>query len=155
MKLYSAFLKKNNDQKIEDIILLKEGFSATAFLFSGLWFLYHKMWKESIAILALNVAFTSFDKFNLLSAFDLFCLEATLAVIVGLNANYWHSELLKKKNYEFSGVVFGNNELDAKIRFLNEKSSEVFAINPREIKKLENKKLKFWKRKSPLNLQTS
>ncbi len=124
MKIYNALIKKNQSGKIEDIILLKEGFSFTAFLFSGLWFLYHKMWCEFLALLLINIAFGFLDDF--LSDSDKIILQISYIFIVALNANYWLCENLKKKNYQLAGVVFGQNEVEAKLRFIDkfEKSSE-------------------------------
>jgi len=116
MKLYSAFIKKNEAGKIEDVILLKEGFSFPAFIFNGLWFLYHKMYCEFLAIILINFSFTLFE--NLLSDFDILFLQISFIFIVALNANHWLSEHLKKKNYQFIGLIFGNDLVSAKLRFI-------------------------------------
>lgn len=116
MKPYNAIIKKNKEGKIEDVILLKEGFSFFAFLFSGLWFLYYRMWKELLALIIINVAFAIFGKFS--SDFNKFLLEIAFLFMVALNATYWLCDHLKKKGYEFVGVVFGENCTNAKIRFV-------------------------------------
>jgi hypothetical protein len=111
MKLYSTLIKKNKEGKISDAVLLKEGFSFFAFLFGPFWFFYHKMWQEFFVLLVLTIALGFFGEF------DKFLLESALAIIVALNANYWFGEHLKKKNYEFTGLVFGSNLANAKLRF--------------------------------------
>lgn len=116
MKLYNALVKKNSSGKIEDFILLREGFSFSAFIFSGLWFLYHKMWREFLLLILINCAFVFLGKF--LSNFDHILLEAAFAFMIALNANSWRCEHLKTKNYEFAGVIFAQNLSDAKIRFV-------------------------------------
>ncbi len=118
MKLYNALIKKNQTGKIEDIILLQEGFSIMAFLFSAFWFLYHKMRKEFFVLLAVNIVFVCFAKFNFLSGFDEFCLKMSLFFIIALNANYWLVDDLKKRGYEFVGLVFGSDSANAKMRFV-------------------------------------
>lgn len=117
MKLYNALIKKNNQGTIEDIILIKEGFSYPAFFFSGLWFLYHKMWKEFAVLALINILFAVSSKIS--SGFDKAALEFAFIFIIALNANYWFCEkLLKTKNYEFIGLVFGDNAANAKLRFI-------------------------------------
>lgn len=116
MNIYNALIKKNKEGKIEDVVLLKEGFSLFAFLFSGLWFLYHKMWKEFFVLAALNILFVFFSKIS--SHFDRASLEIAFIFVVALNANYWYCESLKKRGYEFVGLVFGDNHASAKLRFI-------------------------------------
>ncbi len=116
MKLYNALVKKNNYGEIEDVILLKEGFSSYAFLFSGLWFLYHKMWREFLLLLLLNCFLVFLAKF--LPTFSHISLEIAVALMIALNANYWLIEHLKKKNYMFAGMIFGENFDEAHSRFL-------------------------------------
>jgi hypothetical protein len=82
MKLYSALIKKNEEGKISDAKLLKEGFSFFAFLFGPFWFFYHKMWREFFALLLADVALGFFV------GFDQLFLEISLVFIIALNANY-------------------------------------------------------------------
>ncbi|MDX2082643.1 MAG: DUF2628 domain-containing protein [Rickettsiales bacterium] len=118
MKTYNALIKKNQEGKITDFLLLKEGFSFTAFLFSALWFLYHKMPKEFFVLSLINIIFAFAQKISFLSGENKFILEIAFFFIVAINANYWFANDLEKKGYEFVGVVFGDNLASAKIRFI-------------------------------------
>ena len=145
MKLYSALIKKNKDGKIEDITLLKEGFSFYAFLFGPLWFLYHKMWQEFTALLALNIAFGIFG--DITSGFDKIFLEIALVFAIALNATHWLCDNLKKRNYQFVGLVFGSDLANAKLRFIKNLAADFSEfddsiLNP----KLHCKMTKFFKR---------
>ena len=62
MKLYNALVRKNESGKIEDIIMVKEGFSWQAFIFNTIWFIYHRMFKEIIILLLIGFAFSFFAK---------------------------------------------------------------------------------------------
>jgi len=118
MKLYNALVKKSQEGKIEDILLFKEGFSMMAFLFSAFWFLYHKMRKEFFVLLAANFVFAFAGKMNFLSGFDEFFLQISFFFIIALNANYWLVDDLKKRGYEFVGLVFGSDAANARMRFV-------------------------------------
>jgi hypothetical protein len=122
MKLYNALIKKNQEGKIADIVLLKEGFSTVVFLFSGLWFLYHKMWKEFVVIIVINFAFVVFATIS--SPFDKFAIQFAFVLMVALNANHWLCEHLKNKGYEFVELVFGSDLESARFRFINNLQSE-------------------------------
>ncbi len=150
MKLYSALIKKNKEGKIADIVLLKEGFSFFAFLFGPFWFLYHKMWQEFLLLLAVNIAFAIFAEIT--SSGDKIFLEIALAFAVALNATHWFCEHLKKRNYEFIGLIFGSNFANAKLRFVQNLSADISAfddsiLNPklhRKMMKLQNPKKRFF-----------
>ena len=116
MKLYSVLIKKNKEEKVEDVIILKDGFIWSAFIFSGLWFLYYKMWKEFLALLCLNLVLTFFDK--VFSGFDAAILHLMLAALIAFNANFWLENHLKKLGYEMVGSIFGESEIKAKVRLM-------------------------------------
>jgi hypothetical protein len=124
MKLYNALIKKNFAGKIEDIVLFKEGFSMMAFLFSAFWFLYHKMRKEFLIMLVANFVFAFAGKYNFLSGFDEVCLQIAFFLVVALNSNYWLVDDLKKRGYEFVGLVFGSDAADARMRFVKNLEDE-------------------------------
>ncbi len=149
MKLYNALVKKSELGKIEDIIMIKEGFSWKAFLFNAVWFLYHRMWKEIFILLIISFAFGFIA--NLSNDFDKASLQFALFFMVALNANFWLCDKFKRKGYEFVGIVFGNNSTNAKLRFvqklqLKEFDEEQFGdafLNPKAYqlrKKMRRKK---------------
>ena len=135
MHLYNTLIKKNSEEKIEDIILLKEGFSLGAFCFGPLWFLIHKMWKEFFFLIVLSVVSTAFA--NSFLGFNKILLEIAFAFIIAINANYWLGKHLQKKNYQFVGLIFGDNKSKAQLRLaqnfaadeLNEFSDAI--LNPK------------------------
>ncbi len=127
MKIFNALIKKNSSGKIEDIVLLKEGFSWVAFFFSGPWFLYHKMWQEFFALMLAGAMLCFFGDF--IPDFDKFFLQFAFILIVALNSNDWLCEHLKKKNYEFVGLVFGDDYASAKMRFVKNLKAD-YEIDP-------------------------
>lgn len=125
MKLYNVLLKKNKEGKIEDIILLKDGFCWMAFFFSIFWFLYHKMWKESFVLFSANIAIAILSSNGVITGEAKFFLEIIFAIFIAINANYWLLESLKTRGYEFSGLIFGSNAVSAKIRFMKDLESDL------------------------------
>jgi hypothetical protein len=136
MKAYSVLIKQNNSKKIEDIKIVKEGFSLGVFLFSGLWFLYHKMFKEFAVLIVVTVILQSFTA--LASDFDKTAIEMFFLIMIALNANYWLVQHLKRKSYDFVGMTFANNCDEARNDVVKNLDDEVFAekyLNPRLDKK--------------------
>ncbi len=116
MKLYNAFIKKNQDGKIEDIILLEEGFSFWAFVFGGLWFLFHRMWLNGIFVFVMEFVLEHFAQIELISRLDMVFLHLGLLVVIGYNANFWFGQYLVEKKYEIACFVLSGNRPEAKIR---------------------------------------
>lgn len=119
MKLFNIYIKKSENQSIEDLAVIKNGFSIFAFLFNILWFLQHKMWKESSALILVSTVFGVLFHRGWFGSLDMFGLELGLLLIVGLNANYWYEQHLLKLKYQFAGCVFGKNRDEAKLRFVS------------------------------------
>ncbi len=115
MRLYNALIKRNSEEKIEDVILLKEGFSFFAFCFGPFWFLSHKMWNEFFVLIALNISFAFFA--NDFFRSNKILLEILFSFMIAINANYWFGEHLRKKNYQFVGLIFGSSKSNAQLRF--------------------------------------
>ena len=118
MKLFNIFIKKNVENKIEDVLLVKEGFSWCAFFFSNLWFLYHRMWKEFLVLCVMSIFLTIFAGSWI--DFDKIIMELAFALVIGLNANYWRVNHLLRKNHQFCGIIFGNNLAEAKLNLIRE-----------------------------------
>ena len=119
MKLYNSYLKKSKTGLAEDLILVKNGFSYPAFFFTPLWIIHHKMWKELSALILIFLTFYFLNQKTLLNSTDIFSIYFSLALMVGVNANYWYSELLSSDNYQFMGCIFGKSSEAAKVKFID------------------------------------
>jgi hypothetical protein len=117
MKLYKGLVKFDKKGKIEDIIVVDDSFSWKAFFLNPLWFLFHKMWIEFFLFLSVLVVFIyvfSFGAYN-------FLMQISLLFMIALNSKTWYEDfLVKRKNYLFLAMIFGNNKTEAKIKFINQ-----------------------------------
>ncbi len=111
MKLYNALIKKSEEGKISEIILIKEGFSFFAFLFGPLWFFYHKMWKEALTLIVVDAFFGLYS--NIAGFPNEILLQISFAIIVAVNANFWLCAHLLRKKYIFSGLFFADDQASA------------------------------------------
>jgi hypothetical protein len=118
MKLFNIYIKKSPDESIEDLIAVKSGGSFWAFCFNILWFLQHKMWKESAALILVNVVFIYIFKNSYFGYLNIITIEFGLSLIIALNANYWYGQSLLNNNYNFYGCAFAKNQEDAKLHFI-------------------------------------
>jgi hypothetical protein len=119
MKLFNIYIRKSENEIIEDFLAIKCNFAWLAFIFNALWFLQHRMFKEVALLTLIHILLISFFSKNIFGLADIFILELGLSLIVGLNAHHWHEEYLKKGNYQFAGCVFGHNKDEAKLHFVS------------------------------------
>ena len=86
-------------------ILLKDGFSFLAFLFTALWALWHRMWFVGALIFGGWILLEA--ALALSGAPDELRLIVSLAfsIIVGFGGNDWLSAALVKRGYVLAGVV--------------------------------------------------
>jgi hypothetical protein len=119
MKLFNIYVKKSENDSIEDLVVVKSSFSYLAFIFSFFWFLQHKMWKESLVFIVVNSFLALLFHKNFFGSFDFIIMEAGLLAIIGLNCGYWFEQNLLKNKYQFVGNVFGQNKDEAKLRFIS------------------------------------
>jgi hypothetical protein len=132
MKLYNVFIKQDSVGNIEDVRLLKDGISILALLFTPLWFLYHKMYKEFAAVIILSIILSTATQ----SASDLEAalLQGTIFLIIAINANYWLGEHLRKnREYYFAGMIFSKSPIEAKLNFTRNFGVEFSDLNPKAI----------------------
>lgn len=116
MKLYNVLIKKDQNGKIEDVVLLDEGFSFYAFLFGAFWFLYHRMWLNAAVIFAINLALQYFEDQEIFTKIDSTFLQIAFLVIVAYNASHWFGEHLARLNYKNNGFVLAENKAEARIK---------------------------------------
>jgi hypothetical protein len=119
MKLFYIYVKKSLNQTIDDVVVIKNGFSFFAFTFNIFWFLQHKMWKKSVVLFCINIILGFIASKHWFDGMDILITELGLIVIIGLNANYWYEKKLLKENYQFFGCAYSNNENEAKLKFFS------------------------------------
>lgn len=115
MRIYMVHLAGNTSASDAEPVLVKEGFSYLAFLFSGFWALWHRMWLVAATIFSIWIILGVI--FELFHVSQVFQITVTLAasIIIGFSANDWRSASLSRRGYNFSGLVAGTRS-DAALR---------------------------------------
>jgi hypothetical protein len=111
-------------------VLVKEGFSWPGFFFGVIWALWHRLWIEAAALLALFIAAgVIFDVANLGEPVESLIMFA-VALLVGFNGNDWRRESLRRRGYQEAGVVAGPDSDNALRRFLDLRAVAAHAARP-------------------------
>lgn len=116
MKTYNIFIKQNKDNEaVEDILLIKEGFNMSAFVFNIFWFLSNKLWLfAAIAFAIINLVTIIFSPVVSSAFMFLFSL------LIGFEANNLLLYRFQREKYYFVGYTTGNNRKEAELRFLDD-----------------------------------
>lgn len=110
-------------ERVEKAIILRDGFAFLAFLAPFLWFLWHRMWLEALAVLALGLALAALSAQPAYSGLGL-VLSLLLSALIGLEAQALRAAALRRRGFHDWGVVEGANRAEAEMRYLAETARE-------------------------------
>ncbi|ADE29834.1 DUF2628 domain-containing protein [Rickettsia prowazekii] len=110
MNIYAIYI--NSTQKNNNFIILEEGFSWIAALFSIFWALYHKMWiVVAITVIANIIATTIIVDFKFI--FQIFLILSFGFFAADIRENY-----LNRNNYQLEDIIIANSRIEAELKFL-------------------------------------
>ena len=118
---YMVFVKASKkSDRFEDLVLLKSGFNKLAMFFNIVWLLFNKCYVlTAVAIILVKIIQYYFTTFGSIITYTM------LAVLLGFEADDILIALYKRnKNYIFVGIIMGNSENEAKVKFLEEMNKE-------------------------------
>ena len=116
-----VFVKASKkSDRFEDLVLLKNGFNLSAMLFNILWLLFNNCYiLTAISVILVKIIQYYFTTFGSIITYIM------LAILLGFEADDILISLYKRnKNYIFVGVIMGNSENEAKVKFLEEMNKE-------------------------------
>ncbi len=120
MRLYSVHLRQNGLRPERDLVLVKEGFSWPAFLFTFLWALVHRMWLPAAgffaAVALAGLAAAAFLRDETLEGIVTFAVAAAVGFVAADVRRWW----LDRKGFDEVALVVGRDEDEALRRFLDE-----------------------------------
>lgn len=105
-------------------VLIKEGFAWGACIFGVLWALWHKLWIEAAALLALFLALGVISDFVDLTDPVETAIMLAIAVLIGFGGNDWRRESFRRRGYRDAGVVSGPDQENALRRFLDLRTAD-------------------------------
>lgn len=117
MKVYTLHMPVDavpgDPAQLDRAVLVRDGFAFWAFVFTVLWFLYHRLW---IAALGVFVALVAFEV--LLAVLGVHPLAITaanvlVAILIGLEANSLRRWTLGRRGRPLAGVVMARDDEQA------------------------------------------
>ncbi len=126
MQCYSIYAnsEKKSQDAIDDIVLVKEGFNWSCFIFGSLWTLYKQVWSVLLIYFVVNVLCVLTIKFTPLTTTETEIIKIFISIIIASNANEYYGKSLLKRGYKFLGIAHGNSQEEAILRFFDKHNIE-------------------------------
>jgi hypothetical protein len=113
----------DGNEAAEQALLLRDGFFVLAFLFPVLWLLWHRLWIEALAALALMVTGAALAQ---LAGQPL--LGTALALLAnlyfGLEAGNLRIRAFVRRGWHFRGIVDAASPAEAELRYVGARDTE-------------------------------
>jgi len=128
MKIYTVHLRRQGLDPDRDLVLVREGFSFMAFLFSILWLLWHRLWLAAVIVFAAQMVIAGLVYWLSANEPAILIVDIFTSIVVGLIAHDLQRWKLGQTGYVEQGVVSGRNKDDATRRYLDDHPDVAMAM---------------------------
>ena len=115
-RVYTAHVRGRGGAD-SDIVFVKDGFSWPAFLFTGIWALWHRLWFFALVVFASGTAIGLESELLELDPLTDAAVALAWSVLVGYEANDAHRRALARRDYDVEDIVLGQSLSQAEHRF--------------------------------------
>jgi len=119
MAIYSVLEPPDTgDTRFEKAVVIKEGFSVIALIAPLLWFLWHRMWLEALAIFIVSAGLGALGMIPGLEVVPI--LGILVSVFAGLEARNLRAGSFRRHGWKDWGVVVASSHGEAELRYMTE-----------------------------------
>lgn len=111
------------DEAAERAAFLRDGFSFPAFIVAPIWLLWHRLWIEALAVIAVMVALSAAAEITGLG-FAGSVASLLVSLFVGLEGNGLRAAALRRRGWHEWGVVEADTLDDAETRYALARNEE-------------------------------
>ncbi len=122
MRIYSVHIRRHSSKLERDFMVIKHGFSWSAFFFSGFWAFWYRHWLFGVAIITVLLAIIIITRFLGGTALIEFVLCAGWFMTVGALANDMRRYYLDQAGFIEVGDTVGKTPEEALYLYLKEAS---------------------------------
>lgn len=116
MKIYTVHVKPGAGGS-EKPVFVREGFNWMAFLFTGLWALYQRLWWPAFFIAVFNVALITAGRHHAVSSESVSIIQLGFQVLIGYLGNDWLRARLRHRGYVMADITAADSQLRAEQRY--------------------------------------
>jgi len=118
LHIYTVHINPSLPHPYEDAKFVEEGFNWKAFIFTGLWALYNRLWLAAILMFIINGSILVLTMHHS-NAMGLSLIEFSWHLIIGYSGNDLIRSKLKKLGFIIADIVTGDSKLRAEQRFFD------------------------------------
>ena len=117
---YLIYINKNDENPLENMEVVKDGFSFIAGLLTFIWFFMKRMWvvAAGLFVFLLGVSYLRLQGYITMETEQI--VRGVLFVFLGTSAYDLYAMKLKRRGYSFEGVVVARDDMEAQLRFLEQ-----------------------------------
>ena len=119
MHVFTVHMRRHGLDPDRDFALVKEGFSWTAFLFTAVWALYHRLWLAAAVVLGVFVLLDALGPKVGVAPPVLAVMQIGVSVLFGYVANDLRRRVLRKSGFAEADVVVAKNLTGAEQRYFD------------------------------------
>lgn len=119
MAIYSVHVRRQGLDPDRDMVLIKEGFSWSAMVFTVIWALWNKLWFVAIVIVLVMSATGVLGHAMHLEPGLTGVIHMAIAIIIGYVANDLRRARLDRLGFEEVDLVHASSRLNAESRFFD------------------------------------
>lgn len=113
MNLYSIYISEYSEQQDQsDLVIIKQGFSFWAAIFSFFWVIYHRIWKGVFFLVFMALTLTLIGDHTIR-----FVIDMALLFTFGFLAEDILEKHYKSKGYKISDIILANDEEEAEMLY--------------------------------------
>jgi hypothetical protein len=116
-KIYTVHEKPEASDAADRMVLVREGFSWAALIFTVLWLLAQRLWMAAVVYVGLVAAVMFAAEALKLPAPSIAMLQILLQLMLGFVAHDLQRAKLKYRGYRMSGVIVAESEIFAQRRY--------------------------------------
>lgn len=128
MKIYTVHVRRQGLDPERDLVLVREGFSFWAFLFSFLWLLWNRLWLAAVVLIAVQVIIAGAVYWLSANEPAILVVDLFTSIIIGLIGHDLKRWKLAQTGFVEEGVVSGRNIDDATRRYLDDHPDLAYAM---------------------------
>jgi hypothetical protein len=119
LRIYTVQINPSLPQPYEAAEFIEEGFSWAAFVFTGIWALYHRLWWIALGLFAFNFLMIHLLSSGTLTHAGVTIIDLGVRTLVGCYANDWRRAKLRRNGYIVADIVSGDSLLRGQQRFFD------------------------------------
>jgi hypothetical protein len=116
MKIYTVHIKPEDGLR-DKPVFIREGFNLYAFIFTGFWALYHRLWMPLLMIMLFHILTAYSVHAHILLKPSYLAIQLGFNLLVGYQANDWLRARLSRQGYIMADVSAADNLLRAEQRY--------------------------------------